>query len=933
MLFNRKKNDNRQQWKPHWFFRLLYKIWQLAFTAAKIALGAAATALMIVVVCMFVFVGILGDYLQEDILPNATMENILTDYEHEQNSYMYYVDNNGEIQLYQNIYPETSSKWAEYEDIPENLINAAISIEDHRFYEHQGVDWITTIKATARMFFGDSSVGGSSITQQLIKNVLLSEDDSADEITVQRKVLEIFRAIQLEKSYDKETIMEMYLNVIYLGQNCRGVRSAAASYFGKELEKLTLAECASLISITNNPSLFDPYNSEVFTYAGEERDGMQRNRYRQEIVLEQMLVQGWITEDEYEEALAQELVLKSGIDDEDRLTACSNPECDFKDIRSTFVEKDGAYYCPECGNHVNMQEDASREYYSWYAETVLEDVAKALAEKDGVDWNSTTSELYTQKIQRGGYHIYTCLDMDVQEHLDSIYTDLDKIPAVYSGQQLQSAMVIIDNKTGDIAALVGGVGEKEGFDNWNRATDAQLQSGSSIKPLAVYAPAFEAGVISPATVIRDMPVSYSRGAYPLNDNRKYNYGRTILRGVVSSVNAVAANTLERAGVNYCFEFARDKFGLSTLIESYTDSTGEVHSDIAIGPLAIGAQTWGVRVRDMANGFATFANNGVYRNARTFTKVYDSNGKLVLDNVQKEERILSEKTVNYMNYCLVSATSYGTGTEAKLNGITTAGKTGTTGSNKDRWYCGFTGHYTAAVWSGFDTPAVIRPLYVNNPSASLFKKVMTPIHSGLNDVSLYSTSGMVWATMCVDSGGYATSACSADIRGGRTESAMLYPEDRSGGACTDHVLVDYCSGGGVATEYCRKFAEVDDSVKITKEGLLKRTQSELSTMLAPGGYMDPAIRSNNYIYLINSNGSDAVFKGIDGKLKQWKDAPYVICPEHTPTAWAEYEEAQATEPPTEPPVEPPVVTPTEPVVQPTEPAPTPTEPPADASASE
>ena len=198
MFFKKNKDVERQEWKPHWFFRMLYKLWLLAFTVFKIAVGAAATVVLIVAVCMFVFVGTLGDYLQDDILPSASMNNILTEYEHEQNSYMYYVDASGEIQLYQNIYADTRSRCAEYEDIPEDLIHAAIAIEDHRFYEHQGVDWIPTIKATARMFFGDSSVGGSSITQQLIKNVLLTEDDSADEITVQRKVLEIFRAVQVE---------------------------------------------------------------------------------------------------------------------------------------------------------------------------------------------------------------------------------------------------------------------------------------------------------------------------------------------------------------------------------------------------------------------------------------------------------------------------------------------------------------------------------------------------------------------------------------------------------------------------------------------------------------------------------------------------------------------------------------------------------------
>ncbi len=892
MLFRKKNDRPRQEWKAHWAIRLAYKIWQVLFTAFKIALGAAATVALIVVVCMFVFVGTLGDYLQEDILPNAGMDNLLSDYDHEQNSYMYYIDDSGDIQLYQSIYAETSSKWAEYKDIPEDLIHAAIAIEDHRYNEHQGVDWITTVKATARMFFGDASAGGSSITQQLIKNVLLTEDDRANEITVQRKVLEIFRAVQLEKSYDKETIMEMYLNVIYLGQNCRGVRAAAETYFGKELEKLTLAECASLISITNNPSLFDPYSDNVFEYKGEQRDGMGRNKYRQELVLGAMLEYGWITQAEHDAAVAQELVLKSGVSNEDRMTTCTNAGCGYEDIRSTFIFTDGHYTCPNCGNPVAVDEDASQTYYSWYAETVLEDVAMALAERDGMAWNDSTEQIYRQKIQRGGYHIYTCLDKKVQDELDAVYTDLDAIPSVRGGQQLQSAMVIIDNETGDIAALVGGVGQKEGFDNWNRAVDARLQSGSSIKPISVYGPAFEAGVISPATVVKDMPISYDGGCYPMNDNNRYSYGRTIYSGVTNSVNAVSARTLEMAGINYCYDFAKNKFRLSTLVDSYVDSNGKEHTDIAMGPLAMGGQTWGVTVRDMAAAFATFANDGTYRKARTFTKVYDSDGNLVLDNTQQQENILSQKSVNYMNYCLVNAVSNGTGTEAKISGITTAGKTGTTDSRKDRWFCGFTGYYTAAVWCGFDTPAVIRPKYVSNPSAYLFETVLDGLHTGLESKSLYSTRDMVKVTMCLDSGKPATEACSADPRDlSRTSSAYVYPEDRPEGGCHMHTMVDYCSGGGVATDYCHKFAEVDSSVKITEKGLLKLTMGQLDEMLRPGKYMHSEFRQDNYIYLVDENGRDATFYGYDGDLRQWMDAPYKVCPKHTKDAWEEYEEEQ------------------------------------------
>lgn len=902
MAEKKKKKDAtpRQEWKPHWILNLLYRVWKVVFAAFKIAVGAFATVLLIGIVCAFVFVGILGDYLQEDILPLAHID--LDSYEYEQNSYLYYVDANGQIQEYQKVFAETSSSWVNYEDIPKNLINAAVAIEDHRFYEHQGVDWVTTVKATARMFFGDSSVGGSSITQQLIKNLLLTEDESADDVTVQRKVLEIFRAIQMEKSYDKEEIMELYLNFIYMGQGCRGVRSAAATYFGKELETLTLAECASLIGITNNPSLFDPYSDDVFTYKGEEMNGMQRNRYRQKLVLGAMLEYEMITQEEYDEAIAQEIVLKNGIDDKDRLAKCPNPECGYKNTVANFTPTETAYYCPVCNTETAVGKSASQSTYSWFTDTVLEDVAKLLAEQNGMTWNSATKSLLMQQIQRGGYHIYTTLDMDVQNQVDAIYTDLSQIPKPRSGQQMQSAIVMIDNETGDIVAMAGGVGKKEGFDDWNRATDAQLQSGSSIKPLSVYAPAFELGTVSPVTVIKDLPNNYNNGAYPLNDSRRYDYARTIYSGVVSSVNAVAANTLEKIGINYAFEFAKDKFGLSTLVENYTNSVGKTFSDIGMGPLALGAQTWGVTVRDMASAFATFANDGDYREGRTFTKVYDSEGNLVLDNTQTKVELLSDKTVDYMNYCLIGGVNGGTGTAAKISGITTAGKTGTTGDNKDKWFCGFTGYYTAAIWCGFDTPEAISGIS-QNPSAQLFKKVMTPLHSGKSDVALYDSDKMYSVSVCLSCGKRATEACKNDVRVGIAEnfsptaSARAYSEDIPGASCTCHVEVEYCmTGKGVATEYCKHFAEVDPAVKIKKKSLVKLTQSVMDEINRAARYnLRSAYYMDEYVYLVNNDGKDAVFKGFDYDINQKTDAPYIVCSAHTKEAWETYQKEHPPEP--------------------------------------
>lgn len=886
----REPKPERQQWKPNWLLQLLYRAWMIVFGAAKIAIGAVATVLIICIVCGLVFVGTLGEYLEEDILPEAGVEK--ETFQLDQTSTLYYVDGNGEIQILQEVYASTSRKWASFDEIPEDLIHAAVAIEDKRFYEHQGVDWITTVKACAKMFFGDSSVGGSTITQQLIKN--LTGEDS---ITVQRKVLEIFRATEFEKNNDKQTIMEWYLNTIYLGNGCGGVKSAAETYFGKELQMLTTAECASLISITNNPSLFDPYG-EAFEEGG--KTGLDRNRERQEDVLWEMYDQGWITKEEYDEAMAQEMVFKNGIDFEDQWAICDAEGCGYEGTVSTFTTDGSNYYCPSCGAEVSITRDASQDVYSWFVDTVLEDVAWALAKQSGVteeQWNDEMRSTYMERISRGGYHIYTTIDMDIQNIVDSVYTNLDNVPSTYGGQDLQSAIVIKDNHTGDIVAMSGGFGAKEGFDDFNRATDAQRQTGSSIKPLTVYAPAFESGVANPATVITDLPFDYSSGVYPLNDTRTYSYSRTILSGVTNSVNAVAVYTLDATGLDYSFHFGKDLLGLEGLVEEYDSGYG-LMSDIGYGPLALGAQTIGITVRDMTDAFGTFPNNGVYTEGRTFTKVYDSDGNLVLDNTQESHQAFSQKTADYINYCLYNAANYGTGTEAPFSyGIQTAGKTGTTGDNYDRWFCGYTHYYTAAVWCGFDQPEAISMIYNwGNPAAQLWSKVMEPVHEGLEAASVYDTSGMSWASMCLDSGGGATSACKADIRtvkGGasRTSSAQLYLEDYNFYSCSKHVTVEYCmDGDGVATEYCKQYAK-EGKTTIQQVSLVKMTQEELNEIITACnvGLDKSMFYRDDYIYLVDASGADASFKGINGDINQNVTAPYKVCTVHTKEEWEKYEE--------------------------------------------
>ena len=873
----RRAKKPRQDWNPHWSIKLLYTLGSVALSAVKIALGAAATVLMILIVCGVVFAGILGDYLQQDILTEASNWSI-DDYGMDETSFMYYVDGAGNIQQLQQIYTTTDRQVATLSEIPQALIDATVAIEDKRFYEHQGVDWITTVKACLNMFFGgDSQFGGSTITQQLIKNV--SEQKS---VTVQRKVMEIFRAQVFEREYDKDKIMEEYLNRIFLGRGCYGVKSAAAEYFGKELQSLTIAECASLISITNNPSLFNPYSQSVYMYKGEERNGAQRNRYRQMNVLSEMLNQGYLTQEEYDEAVAQEMVFKSGIAPEDKWAVCENTRCGYQGTVSTFNTQDGVYYCPECGTLTSVKTDASRHVYSWYVDAVLVDVASALAEKDGYEWDSLDDirrDIYLERIQKGGYHIYTPLDMRVQQAVDAVYTDLSQIPDTRSQQQLQSAIVVIDNRTGDVVALSGGVGEKDTFYAYNKATQAKLQTGSSQKPVSVYAPAFELGGVSPATVLKDLPVIYQDGtAWPKNDNRKYQAGRTVFNGIVYSVNTMSVRTLDLIGHEYAFSFAKYNLGQSHLTESYELENGKSLSDIDRSPLALGALTVGSTVQEMSAAYATFANNGVYREPRLYTKVYNSAGELILDNVQESRKVLSDKTVNYINYCLYNAANNGTGGAAIFNGQIIAGKTGTTSSNRDRWFCGYTSHYTAAVWCGYNLPEEIHLTNTTaNPAATLWRKVMQPIHQGLPSQGLYNANAMRSVDICLDSGLLATEACYADARQmGRVNTVLCYPEDAPTQYCDKHVLVPYClEGGGVAGEYCSLFPDA----AVGYYSLVKMTPEEVEELKRASqfGLLD-VFTDDGYVYLVDENGEDAGWTGFYGGLSG--NLPYKTCPIHS-----------------------------------------------------
>ena len=663
----------------------------------------------------------------------------------DQTSVIYYEDpKTGQDVVLRKLYGGANRTWVKYEDIPKNLIHACIAIEDKRFEDHQGVDWVTTLKACVKMFLGRGEAGGSTITQQLVKNIT-----GRDEVTVRRKLVEIFSALELEKKYTKKQIMELYLNVIALGENCEGVESASQVYFGKSVSELDLAECAALIGITNNPSIYDPYINA------------DKNKERQVIILDQMLEQKYITQEQHDTAVAEELVL----------------------------------------HNASGEASGDEDYYSYFEDQVINDVVRDLSEKTGYDQTIVRKMLMT-----GGYKIYSTLNPDVQAAVEEVYQNLDNIPNTASFQQLQSGIVIIDNKTGDVVAVAGGVGEKQGSLILNRATQSYLSPGSTIKPVSVYAPALELGLITPATVMDDTPYSFTDARHwPKNSDSIYRGLMNINEAVGLSINTIPVKLVAQMTPEYSFEFAKEKMGLSTLVSSYVNAAGDTFSDVDLAPLAMGGLTRGVTVKAMAQAYATFANEGVYREARTYTKVVDSDGKVVLDNTQQSHVAMKDMTAWYITYMLENTVESGTGTAAQIANMTVAGKTGTTTSDFDRWFAGYTPYYTGVVWCGYDDPEeVVLTDSSTNPAIVLWQKVMEQVHDGLANKEFNKPTNVVECTVCRDSGLLMTDACREDPRGSRAVTVELSLYDVPTQNCDVHKEVEICGASGhVVNEYCKQ----------------------------------------------------------------------------------------------------------------------------------
>ena len=633
-------------------------------------LKVIGTIFLILILAGMIFACIFAYYVKTCLTPELDLS--LEDYQLSESSTIWYQDTAGNWQEAVTIAGAQKRIYIEYEDIPKDLEHALIAIEDKRFYDHKGVDWYRTAGAFVEMFARmQTNFGGSTITQQLIKNLT-----GKDQVTVQRKLTEIFGAMELEKKYDKQEILEWYLNAVYFGEGCYGVQAAAHTYFGKDVQDLSLAECASIVGITNMPTYYDPFYNE------------ENNKKRQETILREMYEQGYIDYERYKDAVAEKLVF----------------------------------------NLTSENTDSVQQIYTYYEEVVINDVIRDLMAKKGLNYKSASYLLYN-----GGYQIYSCMDARIQAIVDARYSDPNQMPkGGRSQQQFQSAIVIMNPYDGRILALCGGVGEKT--INWglNRAVPevdggvdyggAVRSPGSSIKPLASYGPAVNEGLITPDTMVNDSPNIVLSGTswYPLNGSRE-NYGVvTIYQALKWSLNTVAAQIVDKLpnGPKTSYDYLTQRLGFISLVPD----------DASYAPMSLGQLTYGCSVREMAQAYCALVNDGIFTYSRTYSMVTDSRGNIVLDNVSQTIQAFSPNTAYVLTYMLKNAVNEGTGSEAKLNNVPVAGKTGTSGESKDRWFAGVTPYYVAVVWTGFDTPEVISSN--GNPAARVWQWVMSKVHQGL-----------------------------------------------------------------------------------------------------------------------------------------------------------------------------------------------------------
>ncbi len=648
-------------------------------------------------------------------------------------------------------------------EIPEDLQHAIVAIEDERFYEHNGIDLQGIIRAgVIGLTSGDFSQGASTLTQQLIKNNLfdfMNEDTFYD--SVKRKLQEQYLAVQIEKQMDKDAILESYLNTINLGQNCLGVQAAAKRYFGKNVNDLTLSECAVIAGITQSPSRLNPISNP------------EGNAKRRKKVLDDMLEQGYIDQAAYDEAMADDVYAR--IQSVNSVTNESSPYSYFVDALVLQVIDDlmgqlgytetQAYNAVYSGGlsiystqSLLMQQICDEEAnndanYPSLKEYGL-DCAITVTRADGTVENYSSGHIKQYAKNAYGdsqglvYSSEEAARAMVEEWKSTIAREGDTYDEnINITPQPQSSITIIDQNTGQIKAMVGGRGAKETSLGLNRAYQgSKRQPGSCFKPLAAYGPGMDSCGKTLATVIKDEPYTLRNGKVLRNANGRYGGDTTIRKAITWSNNVCAVKLSDEITQQLGFEYC-EKFGISTLVKSKTTEAG-VFSDLDNQTLALGGLTDGVYNYEICAAYATIANGGVYNSPTLYTKILDHDGNVLLEGIGETRTVIKDSTAALLTSAMQDVVNAGTGSRAQLPNMPVAGKTGTTSDNKDIWFCAYTPYYTCAVWSGYDDNKELTNTVYH---LQLWKSIMSRIHANLERKEFTMPPSVEQKTVCSISG--------------------------------------------------------------------------------------------------------------------------------------------------------------------------------------
>nr|WP_294438934.1 PBP1A family penicillin-binding protein [uncultured Blautia sp.] len=680
------------------------------------------------------------------------------------------------------------------DQIPVDLQHAVVAIEDERFYEHNGIDVKGILRAGMKAITtGDFSEGASTITQQLLKNNVFtnwtSESTQFERFT--RKFQEQYLAVQVEKKTDKDTILENYLNTINLGAGSYGVQAAARQYFDKDVWNLNLSECATLAGITQNPTKFNPIINP------------ESNQKRRKEVLQHMLDQNYITQDQYDEALADDVYSRIQAAQEKNSSTENTVYTYFEDELTDQIINDlmniKGYTKTQATNLLysgglkvyttqdsTIQNILDEEYSdpSNYPDTVQYelDYALTVTDPDGnqVNYSKEMLQLYFQNEDPGFDLLFDSPEEGqtyVDRYKESILADGSKVVAerVNFAPQPQSSMSVIDQHTGYVKALIGGRGEKTASLTLNRATDTTRQPGSTFKIVSTYAPALNEKGMTLATTFEDEPYEYPDGSPVNNATRSYNGTTTIRTAIQNSINVVAVKCFEEVTPDLGLKYL-DNFGFTTLAhgtEADTDANGNVWSDANLAT-ALGGITNGVTNVELCASYAAIANGGNYIKPIYYTKILDHNGNVLIENTSAERSVIKESTAYLLTSAMEDVVKKGTGTACQLDNMAVAGKTGTTEAYNDLWFVGYTPYYTCAVWSGYDNNEKL-PDYARNFHKNLWKKVMTRIHEGLPSKEFEKPASVEKLSVCEETGLLPRAGCP--------------------------VITEYFDVGTMPTEYC------------------------------------------------------------------------------------------------------------------------------------